>query len=104
MEKQKKQWDIKNADLICTNVIEGEGKFRGTLGLIECDYHGYTLGVGSGFSDKQRRYYWEHPNEIIGKIVQIKYKNETKNKQGGLSVQFPIFQCVRNDKDTPSYN
>ena len=95
---------FKNADLICTNVIEGEGKFRGTLGLIECDYHGFTLGVGSGFSDKQRRYYWKHPDEIIGKIVQIKYKNETKNKQGGLSVQFPIFQCVRNDKDTPSYN
>lgn len=95
---------FKNADLKCTNVIEGDGRLKGTLGLIECDYKGYTLGVGSGFTDEQRNHYWMHPEEIVGKIVQIKYKNETKNKQGGISVQFPVFQCVRSDKDEPSYN
>ena len=95
---------FKHADILCTDVVKGDGKYNGTLGLIKCDYKGYELGVGSGFTDEQRNYYWNHRNEIIGKIVQIKYKNETKNKQGGLSVQFPIFQCVRNDKSEPSYN
>lgn len=95
---------FKHADVLCTDVVEGDGKYKGTLGLIKCDYKGYELGVGSGFTDEQRHYYWNHRDEIIGKIVQIKYKGETKNKQSGLSVQFPIFQCVRNDKTEPSYN
>lgn len=95
---------FKHADILCTDVVEGDGKYKGTLGLIKCDYKGFELGVGSGFTDSQRDYYWNHRDEIVGKIVQIKYKGETKNKQGGLSVQFPIFEIVREDKTEPSYN
>ena len=95
---------FKHADILCTDVVEGDGKYKGTLGLIKCDYKGYELGVGSGFTDEQRDYYWNNKEEIIDKIVQIKYKGETKNKQGGLSVQFPIFEIVRNDKNEVSYN
>lgn len=95
---------FKHADIRCTDVVEGDGKYKGTLGLIKCDYKGYELGVGSGFTDEQRNYYWNNPDEIIGKIVQIKFKGETKNKNGGISVQFPIFEIVRDDKSEPSYN
>ena len=95
---------FKHADILCTDVVEGDGKYKGTLGLIKCDYKGYELGVGSGFTDEQRDYYWNNKEEIIDKIVQIKYKGETKNKQGGVSVQFPIFEIVRNDKNEVSYN
>lgn len=95
---------FKHADIRCTDIVEGDGKYKGTLGLIKCDYKGYELGVGSGFTDEQRNYYWNNPNEIIDKIVQIKFKGETKNKNGGISVQFPIFEIVRNDKSEPSYN
>ena len=95
---------FKHADILCTDVVEGDGKYKGTLGLIKCDYKGYELGVGSGFTDEQRDYYWNNKEEIIGKIVQIKYKCETKNKKGSLSVQFPIFEIVRNDKSEVSYN
>lgn len=95
---------FKHADIVCTDVVEGDGKYKGVLGLIKCDYKGFELGVGSGFTDEQRDYYWKHKDEIIGKIVQIKYKGETKNKQGGVSVQFPIFQTIRIDKTSPSYN
>lgn len=95
---------FKHADIRCTDIVEGDGKYKGTLGLIKCDYKGYELGVGSGFTDEQRNYYWNNPDNIIGKIVQIKFKGETKNKNGGISVQFPIFEIVRNDKSEPSYN
>lgn len=94
---------FKHADILCKGVVEGEGKYEGKLGLIKCDYKGFELGVGSGFTDGQREYYWSHKDEIVGKVVQIKYKGETKNKQGGLSVQFPIFQCVREDGKEVSY-
>ena len=95
-----KSW--KSADILCTGVIEGTGKNKGTLGSIECDYKGFKLRV-PGFKDEMRDYYWNNPNEIVGKIVQIKHKGETKNKKGGLSVQFPEFQCIRSDKTEPSY-
>lgn len=95
---------FKHADILCTGVVEGDGKYKGTLGLIKCDYKGYELGVGSGFTDSQRNFFWNNPDEIIGKIIQIKYKGETQNKNGGISVQFPIFEIVRTDKTEPSYN
>ena len=95
---------FKHADILCTDIVEGDGKYKGTLGLIKCDYKVYELGVGSGFTDSQRNFFWNNPNEIVGKIVQIKYKGETQNKNGGISVQFPIFEIVRTDKTEPSYN
>lgn len=95
---------FKHADILCTGVVEGDGKYKGTLGLIKCDYKGYELGVGSGFTDSQRNFFWNNPDKIVGKIVQIKYKGETQNKNGGISVQFPIFEIVRTDKTEPSYN
>ena len=64
-------------------------------------YKGFPLS--SGFTDEQRNYYWNNPQEIVGKIVEIKYKEETKNKNGGLSAQFPIFQNIRLEKDEESY-
>lgn len=93
---------FKHADIWCTGVIEGDGKYAGTLGSIECDYKGYKLGV-SGFTDELRSLYWKNPEKIVGKIVQIKYKEETRNQKGGLSAQFPEFECVRFDKTEPSY-
>ena len=35
---------------------------------------------------------------------QEKYKEETKNKDGGISIQFPVFETIRFDKNEPSYN
>ena len=94
---------FKTCDLRCTGVEEGDGKNKGTLGRINCDYKGFNLGVGSGFTDEQRKYYWEHPDMIVGKIVTVKYKVATTNADGGISLQFPVFVTVRNDKDEVSY-
>lgn len=90
-------------DLRCTGVEEGDGKNTGTLGRINCDYKGNNLGVGSGFTDDQRNYYWNHQDEIVGKIVTVKYKTETSNADGTVSLQFPVFVTVRKDKDEVSY-
>ena len=93
--KCKKFFDI---DICCTGIEEGDGKYKNTLGAIICDYKGNELRVGSGFTDAQRDYYWNNPNEIIGKTVTIKYKEETKNKNGGQSLQFPVWITTRFDK------
>lgn len=93
-----------SCDVKCIGVYEGEGKYEGMLGGIIVDYKGYDCGCGSGFSDELRELYWNHREEIVGRVVQIKYKTESKNKQGGLSMQFPIFQCVRELDKEVSYN
>lgn len=91
-------------DCRCTGVFEGEGKYQGKLGGIYVNYKGFKLGVGSGFTDEQREYYWKNQEEIVNKIMEVKYFRESENKEGGLSVSFPVFQCVRFDKDEESYN
>ncbi len=93
--KCKKFFDT---DLRCIGIEEGNGKYANTLGAIVCDYKGNELRVGSGFTDEQRDYYWNNPNEIVGKTVTVKYKEETKNKSGGQSLQFPVWVTTRFDK------
>lgn len=99
--KVKKMYTL---DLRVLHIQEGSGQNKGKLGNIVVDYKGYAVGVGSGFSKEQREYYWEHPEEIIGKIVEIKAFEETTNKNGTNSLRFPVFQKIRNDKEFESYD
>ena len=95
--KVKQFYDI---DLECIEVLQGEkGKYKDTLGAIRCKYKDGYVKVGSGFSDELRDYYFNNPDEIIGKIITVKYKEITKNKDGSESLQFPVFVCVRQDKE-----
>ena len=92
-----------SCDIFCTGVEEGEGKYAGTLGKIVCDYKGYQLRVGSGFTDEERDYFWKHKSEIVNRIVEIKYFEESSDKDENLSLRFPVFIQVRNDKNDVSY-
>ena len=97
--KVKKFFDI---SLRVIDVEEGTGRNKGRLGAIVCNYYDNTVNCGSGFSDEQRDYYWEHKDEIVGKIVDVKYKEVTTDNKSGLrSLQFPVFLGTRFDKSTP---
>ena len=93
-----------SCDLKCIGIEEGSGRNKGTLGALVCDYKGFPVNIGSGFSDEDRKRIWQHPEDVIGKIITVKYKEETKNKDGGTSIQFPVFEAIRFDKNEPSYN
>ncbi len=91
-------------DLKCIGVEQGEKKYANTLGAIVCEYKGNTVKVGSGFTDNQRDYYWKHQDEIIGRVVEIQYFEETQDKQGNLSIRFPVYCGIRELGKEVSYD
>lgn len=99
--KVKKMYTV---DLKVIHIQEGNGQNQGKVGALVVDYKGYSVGVGSGLTKEQREYYWEHPEEIIGKIIEVQAFEECQNKNGSLSLRFPIFRRIRNDKDDVSYD
>lgn len=82
---------------------EGTGKYEGVLGALILDYKGYELRCGSGFTDEERKEIWDNKEKYLGKIAEIQYFRESRNQDGGLSVSFPVFICIRDDKNEPSY-
>lgn len=86
---------MNSCDLKIIGFEEGDGKYKGTLGNLICDYKGYQLGVGSGFDDKQREQIWNNQEEYLNRIAEIQYFEETYNDKGGLSLRFPVFKCIR---------
>lgn len=79
---------------------EGSGKNKGALGSLIVKYKDGKSGVGYGYSDQIRKDLWEKRDELIGKLIDIKYKEETKDKNTGLpSLQFAGFICFREDYD-----
>ena len=94
-----------NADVKCVDVFIGGGKCSNTLGGITIDYKSNLVNVGSGFTDEERDYYWNNKDEIIGKIVDIQFFEESTNqKDDGISLRFPTFKSVRSDKTEDDIN
>ena len=90
-----------DADVMVKDVFEGEGNLTGTLGGIVIDFKGYPIRVGSGFTQMERDWYWENPDEIIGHIVDVQYFEETHNQNNDdISLRFPTFKAVRSDKSS----
>ena len=83
---------------------EGTGRLQGTLGAILINYKGSKVKVGSGYSDEDRKDIWINRDNLLGKIIEVQYFEETENqKDDSLSLRFPVFLRIRNDKTEPSY-
>ena len=86
-------------DLEIVGYEEGSGRLAGTLGAIHVRYKdGNIVKVGSGFTDALRDLLWTSPDNMIGKIAEVQYFEETTNADGGISLRFPVFKDFRPDK------
>jgi DNA ligase-1 len=56
--------------------------------------NGSICKVGTGLSDEQRIEWFNNPSLIVGKQIQVKYKEQTKNADGTWSLQFPVLVHV----------
>ena len=92
-------------DLEVIGVEEGTGRNKGTLGSLVVKYKNNTVNVGSGFTDEERSYYWNNQDKIIGRVIEVKYKEITTDKKTGLeSLQFPVYVGLRDNGKEVSYN
>jgi len=78
------------ADLLCTDITYGEGKYKGLIGSLELkDSKGRTVNVGSGLTDSDR----VKPSCLfIDKVIEIEYE-----RIDDTYIQ-PVFKCIREDK------
>lgn len=79
------------------DMVEGSGKYEDAMGAIVVLYtnkYGQQsyLGVGSGFTDDQRRDIWNNPEKYIGRKVEIETFGESTNAAGMTSLNCPIFK------------
>ncbi len=82
------------ADLFVCDIIEGEGKYKNTLGALELrDKANNTIYV-SGMSDAERATWWAVPDLIIGKVVEI----QAMERSSSGVYREPRFKAVRYDK------
>lgn len=61
-------------------------------------HKGKKVGVGSGLSVEQRLEWYNDPSKIIGKIITVKYFNESQNQNGEYSLRFPTLKVVHGDE------
>ena len=73
---------------------EGGHKEFDIASALVIKHKGNRVEVGSGLSKEQRIRWNSHPNEIIGKTITVQYFEETTNKQGGISLRFPVLKYV----------
>lgn len=94
-----------SADVRVLDMEEGTGSNKGKLGAVKVEFLGpdgnpYICKVGSGFEQAEREHFWKHPEDILGKIIQIKYFEISNNQSNSdYSLRFPTFEEVRFDKD-----
>lgn len=82
------------ADIIVKDVFEGTGKYEDQLGGIICDYNGVLVRVGGGFTDEERKDYWNNKGLILGRMAEVEYHEETPDG----SLRHPRFLRWRDDK------
>ena len=91
-------------DLPILRCEKGSGRLSETLGALVVDYMGNEVGVGSGFTDEQREWFWSHREDVVGELAEIKYKDISQDKlTEKLSLQFPVFVSLRTDKSDVSF-
>lgn len=95
---------MQDCDLKIIGFEEGTGKNKGTLGAVIVDYKGFKVKVGSGFTDKDREYFWNNATKLLGRVITVQYFEETTNKKGdSSSLRFPVFVELREEGKEVSY-
>lgn len=106
VKRTKKLLKIKHVEefvLPVVDIIGGSGKYEDAMGALVCLYTASDgsqsyVGVGSGFTDDQRRDIWDNPGCYIGRKAEVESFGESTNAQGYKSINCPIFKRFVGDE------
>lgn len=90
---------------------EGTGKYEGMLGALivafdkQCfenrtegsdhdNEQAVRVNIGSGFSDEDRQWFWDHRDEVLGSVIEVEFHEITPDG----SLRHPRFKRLRDDK------
>jgi DNA ligase-1 len=82
-----------NMDVKVIDIYEGKGKYKDQMGGVTVDFNNGN-NVGGGWSDRQRKDYWEDPSLIIGKCIEVSFMELTDDG----NFRHANFECIRSDK------
>ena len=91
---------VLDADLLCVDVEEGSGKYKGKVGalVLETSCGRLRVKVGTGLSDLDRAKPFDY---YVGKVIEIQYNEFIKSKvKSTASLFLPRFIEMREDKNT----
>jgi DNA ligase-1 len=94
---------MQTADVRVIALEPGTGKNYNKLGALRVEFIGpdnkiYVCSVGSGLTDEDRLAFWNHPELIEDKIIEIQYFEISSNQNGSYGLRFPVFKHIREDK------
>jgi DNA ligase-1 len=81
-------------DLLVVGMVEGKGKYLGTLGALQVRTKSGVVMEVSGMSDLERREWWYGFEKIVGRVVEVKAMKELP----GDMLREPRFKAIRWDK------
>jgi len=90
-----------HVDLEIVGFNPGEGKNASTFGSIRAKSSDGLLESNiSGFKDSERKWFWEHRNELIGKIIEVEANDlfEPNESSPEWRLSHPRFIELRKDK------
>ena len=81
-------------------LVDGVMKKIKCVGNLVIEHKGNKVGVGTGLSLAQRKRWYEHPEEIVGKTITVKFFSEVQDQNGNYSLRFPVLKYVyENNRD-----
>lgn len=81
-------------------LIDGKMVKIKAVGNLVIEHKGNRVGVGTGLSLAQRKRWYEHPEEIVGKTITVKYFSEVQDQNGNYSLRFPVLKYIyENERD-----
>ena len=87
--------------LTVVDMEEGTGKNVGLLGALVCEGRDegkdFSVNVGTGLSDADRKLFWEQKNAVIGQLVEIRADSISLSQTSDdlYSLRFPRFKTFR---------
>lgn len=94
---QTEDYVVQEVEFSPMRVIDAQSGLEKTetlLKSVSIRHKNHIVHVGSGFTQEQRRWYYQHPEQILQKKIAVQFFEETQSQDGGWSLRFPTVKHI----------